>query len=439
MREISEKELEKRIKWFIQLRWLAILGVTAVISGAKYILDINLPVIPLYAGVLVLFICNGAYSLYGNKLKLQIHDRLWFKKVDIFANFQVMADLLILTYFVHYSGSLENPFVFYFVFHMVIASILLSNRAAFLHATLVAVLLGFTVLGEYTGFLRHYHLDGFLSGELFYNKIYLIGSYIVLSSTIYITIFMTTSIVNRLREGEHALAEQSRLKSRYVLTVAHELRSSISTIQSCLKVVLDGITGPVSEKSREFVGRANNRSISMLSFVNDLLDLSGIRAEKILRRSAVSFGDIVERAVERVLPGIKEKNLVFQLKNDLKTEAVFVNEEEVERAVINLVENALRYTPSGGELKVHLENKNGYIETEISDTGIGVAEEDIGHLFEDFYRAKNARAVKKDGTGLGLPIVKQIIEAHSGKIWVESRLGKGSKFAFSIPEYRKTA
>ena len=432
---ISEKELDVRIKWFIDLRWLAVIGVAAVITGARYLLFIKLPVIPLYSGVGLLFLYNWVFLVYSRKLQMKEQDARWFKKVNIFANLQVFADLLILTYFVHFSGSLENPFVFYFIFHMVIASILLSNKAAYLHATMVMVLLGLVVSGEYFGVLQHYHLNGFVDGELFFQKRYLAGYFFVLCSTLYITIFMATSIVNRLREGEIRLAEQDRLKSLYVRTVSHDLKSSIATIQSCLKVVLNGMTGPVSEKSREFISRAENRSRSMLTFVKDLLDLSSIRADKALLRKKASFPDIVKKAADQLTPRINEKNLILEFKNGLKLATVFVNEEAIERAVINLLENALRYTPSGGKVKIALQNRSGYIELEVSDTGIGIAEEDLACLFQDFYRAKNARAMEKDGTGLGLSIVKQIVESHRGKVWVESQLGKGSKFAFSIPEY----
>ena len=432
---ISEGELDGRTGWFIELRWLAIAGVATIITVAVYLLAVNLPLLPLYGGTVLLFLCNCIFLLYNNSLKKEERGPRWIKKINLFANVQVLTDLVILTYFLHFSGSLENPFVFYFVFHMVIASILLSNRAAYLHATLAGLLLGLVVSGEYFGVLQHYHLSGFSSAEHFYGKKYLAGYYFVLCSTLYITVFMATSIVNRLREGESRLAEQDGLKSRYVLTVSHELKSSISTIQSCLKVVLDGLTGPVSEKSREFISRAETRSRSMLIFVKDLLDLSSIRAEKDMQRNAVSFFDITGRAVDQLRPRLNEKKIDFRVETKLQVPVVFVNEEAIERVVVNLIENALRYTPACGKISIILVNSGGFIEMEVSDNGIGIAEEDLMHLFEDFYRAKNARAMEKDGTGLGLSIVKQILESHSGKIWVESQLGKGSKFIMALPEY----
>lgn len=440
---IPGKELEERVKWFIDLRWVAAFSLFLVISGAGFVLHIDLAILPLYAGGFLLLLCNMVFLSYYNVIISKEHTASWHKKIYYFANAQVLLDLIILTYFIHFSGGIENPFVFYFVFHMVIASILLSNLSAYVHATFVVFILGITTAGEFFGVLNHYHLNGFLSGELFFNWKYTLGNFAVIASTLYMTVFMTTSVVNNLREEEKKLAdankllaEQDRLKSQYVLTVSHDLRSSISTIESCVNLVLQGLTGPITEKTKEILERAEQRSRNLISFVKDLLDLSSIRADKNMEKSIVSLSEVAGKAVEALRYKMDQKKLKFEMKDSLAGSFALVNLDAMERVFVNLLENAIRYTPSGGRIELKLIKNDDILEVCVKDTGIGIAEEDQRGLFRDFFRAANARMLEKDGTGLGLSIVKHIIESHNGKIWLESRLGIGSSFTFSIPVFR---
>ncbi|MEI7904436.1 MAG: HAMP domain-containing sensor histidine kinase [Candidatus Firestonebacteria bacterium] len=431
-------EVDERDKWFIDLRWLAILGVPAVVTVAGNFFGEVLPVRQLYLGVLVLAGYNFAFLLYWRKLVSK--PREGRAKHKLFSNVQVATDLVMLTYFLHFSGSIENPFVYFFIFHMVIAGILLSNRSAYAHGVLVMLLIGSTALLENLKVLPHYHLSGFPDSEMIYNFKYVFGALSVLGSTLFITIFMSASIVNKLRDREaklavanKMLAEQDRLKSQYVLTVSHDLKSSVSTIQSCLKVVLKGMTGPVAPKTAEMLARAEKRSLYMLDFISDLLNLSSIRTDRNLRKTLVSISMIAERTVEQIKHRFTAKNLKFEFLDNLEEAIIYANEDSIERVFINLLENAVRYTPSGGRISLSLSNREGKAETTIKDNGIGISEEDQQNLFNDFYRAENARMIEKDGTGLGLSIVKQILEAHEGKIWFESTLGQGSRFVFSLP------
>ncbi len=435
---LAGNEVDERTKWFIDLRWLAVLGVSGVVTAASLLFRIELPLLCLYGGAALLVGINTVFLLYWKSLALKHKDDK--DRHNLFANIQVATDLLMLTYFLHFGGSIENPFVYYFIFHMVIAGILLSNRAAYAHGVFAVLLIGLTSFLEHSRIIPHYHLAGFTGSEMIYDPRYLVGSVGVLGSTLFITIFMAATVVNKLRDREEKLdaankllAEQDRLKSQYVLTVSHDLKSSVSTIQSCLKVVLKGLTGSIGPKSAEMLSRAERRSIYMLDFISDLLNLSSIRADRNLRKSQVSISMIAERMVDNFGQRFTAKKIKFEF-NDLLEEAIILaNEDSIERVFVNLLENAVRYTPSGGKISMELKNKDGNIEVAVKDTGIGIAEEDQKSLFKDFYRAENARMIEKDGTGLGLSIVKQILDSHEGKIWLESRLGQGSRFIFTLP------
>lgn len=196
------------------------------------------------------------------------------------------------------------------------------------------------------------------------------------------------------------------------------------------------MTGEISEKSREMLARAEQRSRYLLQFVKDLLDLSKIRAIKEIEKKSISLSEIINKVVEQLKPKAERKHLVLSVEDSVSPPIIFANADAIEQLLTNLIDNAIKYTPWGG--KVTLEcgpsTVDCFFQGSVVDTGIGIPKEDLPHIFEDFYRAKNAEQFEKDGTGLGLSIVKQIIEAHNGKIWVESQVGKGSKFMFILPK-----
>ncbi len=444
LRQFINLRWKENLKWLVNLRWISVIAVFVVITATKYVLKIDLPLLPLYFGNLALLLSNILFFFYLQQLKsFDETDKNFFNKANRFANVQISIDLILLTYLIHFSGGIENPFIFYFIFHMVIASILLSNKAAYFQATLAVLLLGVVTIGEYSRNLTHHHLAGFVPEGLCLSPKYLLGVFSVFVSTLYLTVYMATRIVNRLRMEEKELVianmkleQQDRLKSQYVLTVAHDLQSPLSTIQSCLKVVLSDLTGEISEKSREMVARAEQRTRYLLQFVKDLLDLSKIRAEKELEKKSVSLSEIINKVIGQLRPKAEEKQLVLVFKNSGNRTTVSANPESIEHLLFNLIDNAIKYTPWGGKITVEYQpaTVDNYIQVSIIDTGIGIPQEELPHIFEDFYRAKNAQTFEKDGTGLGLSIVKQIIEAHNGKIWVESQVGKGTKFTFILPK-----
>jgi len=391
-------------------------------------------------GNIALLLCNIVHCIYNLRLKTERNSQLWFKKTNRFTNTQIGLDLLILAYLIHFSGGLENPFIFYFIFHMVIASILLSNRAAYLQASITVFLLGMMITLERTQVFPHYHVDGFIDAELYNYPHFVFGLFTAFITTLYLTVYMATSIVNKLREREEQLAkanerlaEQDRLKSQYVLTVSHDLQTSLATIQNCLKVVLSDLTGPISEKAREMISRAEQRTLYLLHFIRDLLDLSRIKAMKDLEKRDLSFSQVVKKVIDQVKPRIEGKKISLELSIPENCSPVHANKDALEGLFINLVVNAIKYTPWSGKVGIRIvEVKPECFHTMVWDTGIGIPQDELHKIFDEFYRAKNAEQMKKEGTGLGLSIVKEILKAHHGDIWVESEVGKGSKFVFTL-------
>ena len=260
---------------------------------------------------------------------------------------------------------------------------------------------------------------------------------------------MCTTIVNRLRDREaelegatRRLLEKDRIKSQYVMTVSHDIRGPLSVIKSCLRVVMDGYTGEVPTKAREMIERAAARSDKLLAYVRDLLDLSRMRATQDMEQKGLDFAELLSGAIEQLRPLLGGKRLEVTVDNRAGDTFVRASEQGMGQVVANLLGNAIRYTPEGGKISFRLENAPGgdRMMVTVSDTGIGIPKQELPRIFEDFHRAPNAKEFAPDGTGLGLSIVRHIVEAHGDRIRVESEVGRGSSFSFSLPrEKRPTA
>ncbi|HEB29868.1 MAG TPA: HAMP domain-containing histidine kinase [Spirochaetes bacterium] len=439
---ISEKDLVLRIKWFISLRWWAACGVAVILTFSKFILKLNLPFLSLYIGNIILFAYNLLFLYINSTFKQQdiSHKN---KKIKLWANIQIFLDLYMLSYFIHFAGGPENPFYFYFIFHMVIASIILSNIAAYLQATLAVILMGVIFSGEYFGIINHYHLDFVIPEAFCFLSVkYFFIIFIVFISTLYTTVYFATSIVNKMRSGEvdlekanRMLNEKDRIKSKYVETISHDIKASLSAIQSCLNVVLNGLTGPIKTKPREMISRAEYRSRTLLYYVKELWNLSSMRITEEIEKKNIPLLSAIEKSAEQMRNMFEEKKLSITVNNEAGDTVVYANDFLLRELLFNLIQNACKYNTSGGKVAIRMDETRagGFVRVSVADTGIGISEDCIAKIFDDFYRAKNAEQSDRDGTGLGLAIVKWIIDTHEWEIEVESELDKGSTFTLIIP------
>jgi len=202
-------DLAERIGWMVRLRWVGAAGVIATVAFASNVLQIGLPALILYliAGIILLYNFVFFVSLRPERARRIL---LRFPQATILVNLQITLDLLALAVLIHFSGGIENPFIFYFIFHMIIASTLLSVRASYLQATLAVALLGGLVALEYYGLIPHVHLSGFIPQELYRDWRFILASLFVFTSTIYISVYMATSIVRQLREKERQTASLTK-------------------------------------------------------------------------------------------------------------------------------------------------------------------------------------------------------------------------------------
>lgn len=438
---IEETELIARINWLIRLRWIAVLGVLLTVWFTNNVIRLDLPVRPLTLITLFMAFYNLCFFLYDKYIMFKKTSVTAVKIAGRVADFQIFLDLLSLALLLHFSGGVENPFIFYFIFHMIIASILLSARASYIQATIATILFALLVSFEYYGIIPHFCLTKYIGTDLHKNTLYILGISGVFITTIYLSVFMATSISKKLREKERLLhlandelKEQDRLKSEYVLRVAHDLKADLAAVQSCLKVVIEGMVGKVNEKQMDMIQRAERRTVNLIHFVRDLLNLSRIKARRDVQITSLSLQEVISQTIETMHFRPDSKNITLQIDIPPSLPMVNADKANMECLFINLISNAVKYTPQKGRVQIEAEEKGNQILVKISDTGIGIPASDIPKIFDEFYRAENAQAMEKDGTGLGLAIVKYIVQIHGGRIWVESEEKKGSCFSFTLPK-----
>ena len=432
--------LIKRAYWLVKLRWIATVSVGVGTCFASNVLAITLQDLALYSIAILLALYNVTVLLLLNYLAKEKR-KIRGLSVKTIIHFQISADLLILTLLLHFSGGIENPFVFYFIFHMIIASILLSVKESYLQATFALLLFGILILLEYLQFIPHYCLRGFTEHCSHQNGLYVFGTYFAFTTAMYIVVYMASYIATRLKKAEEAyreanilLRKKDRIKDEYVLRVTHDIKGHLSAIQSCQDVLEKKLIGPLNEKQVDFLRSANERTRKLTSFVKALLRLTQLRLSNSLEMEMFSLKNTINAALETVQTKAQNKSIVLKSNIDLIEDNIFGNPLSIEEVITNLLFNAIKYTAQNGKVEINAKNEKGCVLVEIIDTGIGIPEEELPKVFDEFYRATNAKKIEKDGTGLGLSIVKQIIERHNGKIWVDSKEGIGTKFNFTMPK-----
>ena len=436
----QDKRLVRRAFWLIRLRWVAVIGlcVTTFIASRLFTIGIQTTAVYMIAGVLALY--NMIMRLLLGLAKRNHGSRgLSQATVRKIINFQMSADLLMLTLLIHFSGGIENPFVIYYVFHMIIASILLSVWESYLQATFASLLLFLLALLEYHGIIPHYCLDKFLALDQYQYAPFVFGTVAVVSSALYLAVFMASSISTRLKrqeqgywEANQQLAQKDRIKDEYVERVTHDIKGHLAAIKSSLDVVAGGFAGPLETKQQEFVNRAAERTKVLAAFVRQLLKLTQMRLSNRVEMSSFSVDESVRNAIEAATDRAADKDIDVESRIEGNCFAVSGDRMSIEEMITNLIFNAVKYTPQGGRVSVKAYENSEHIIVSIKDNGIGIPENELPHIFDEFYRASNARACEKDGTGLGLSIAKQIVESHGGQIRAESRLGQGTLVEFTL-------
>ena len=454
----EEAALLMRLRVFVNMRWLAIVGIVIATLVASQVFRIGFPALPLYITCAFMALYNFAFlrQLQGikpDKTGSVIH------RARTYGNIHIFLDLIALTVLLHFTGGIENPFLFYFVFHIILASIALYYRTVYLFATVAILMLILLVGLEYAGVIPHVNLAGFAPPTLYRQGSYIVAVLASLATVLYGSAYMATAISGELRKrqrqvvqlGERRLEEKtdelersakeiSHLEEernrflRFLGVAAHDLKAPLAAIQSYIGVMLGGYSGELNDKQKNMLDRSSHRITELLNLISDLLDIPRIETGQIVQEmKEISLRQVVRSCIDDQRSLAKEKGIKLRMELPEALPKIHGSRPRLQQVLTNLVNNAVNYT-SEGTITVRVWEDKKDIKVEVMDTGIGIPPEDLSKVFDDFFRASN---VETRGTGLGLSITRRIVEAHGGKIWIESPYPEsetGSKFTFALPK-----
>jgi signal transduction histidine kinase len=590
---IRTQQVVTSARWLLVLRWAAGLGVLIATWVAHSGLGLGVRSMPLYATGVIILVYNAGLWVWLNRLQADADSP--HASYNQLAHLQVGLDWLAMAALIHYSGGVESPIIFFFIFHILISSLLFSQRVAYIYAIMALLLVGGVIGLEWAGWLPHEHVDGFHAGESYRSPAFVFGVLGTFAITSLVTVYLTSSIAERLRQREDqlktlylaaqtinsslnlqevldrlvrataeamdvsaasiglldstgsqievvaafgisqaylakgpTLVSRSRVydtvlstgeplilqgaidpswfqypeekeqegirsilyiplvarqrplgvvrvhsrrpdrfdmddarflsaigaqgavaienamayqalkkldvdKSQFVRSVTHELRSPVTGAQSLLRGVLKGYAGGLNDRQREIMSRLNRRLDKLEALINDLLDLAAGRSDlKVEDSRPMPLMTTMERVIKSVEPQAREKEQKLVVERPGGDPIVMATEEGLDRILVNLVGNAVKYTPERGMVTVSVKEHDRQVEIVVKDTGIGIPADSLPRLFQEFYRAPNAKAFET-GTGLGLVIVKELVENFNGRISVESQEGKGTTFTVHLP------
>jgi signal transduction histidine kinase/CRP-like cAMP-binding protein len=450
----EEATLIQRLRYFIAFRWIASAGVIAVALFAHIILGISFPFVPVLLIALGIALYNLGFLIHARRALAHDGPSL-LPRARGSIHLQSLIDLVAFTFLLRFTGGIENPFIFYYIFHIVIASVLLPYRSAYLITTAAAAMITTLASLEYFGVIPHIHLEGFLPFEFYNRGAVVLGVLFALITTLYVATYIATSIAGELRkrqrevaalkdrymlnareleEANRRLVELDRLRTHFLAIASHDLKAPLAAVQSYLNVILGGFVGE-AKKEREMLERSRVRIDELIKLINDLLDATRIEKGQIVQElEEVNLEEVIQSALEDVRPQAEEKGLIVEAEIPEGLAPIMAAPRRLKQVLTNLLTNAVKFTSSSGKVRLKVTDCKEQIEVVVQDTGVGISKEDLPQIFEEFYRSKEAEG---KGAGLGLAIARKIVEAHGGRIWAESpdpETGKGSRFTFTLPK-----
>ena len=436
-RDLRSSELVDRIRWFITMRWLAVLacclGTAAILSDLA---PVRLEPAYFVAATCFLAAANLLYTLGARRLSSRQTDR---QGVQVFLVVQMLGDFSALSFLAYALGSIETPILTLFMAHIILATLFFSRRgsiaivaAAWLFASLPLIL-------EWAGLIPTISiLDGYFKQTLYGSSLITSGFIAGIGGAYFVCWYLVGVISSSLKIRERQLEEafemmvvMDREKTQATLRATHELKAPFAAIKSYVYTLRDGYCGELPDKARKVVSRIGERCDQLTEKITDIIHLSNLRSQVFAEKNMAPV-DLVavlaEESREADLIGEPRGIKVVNHAGGPEPVSVIGSKSSLHTLFSNLLQNAVVYSHEGGEVEVFVDRGPGRVEVRIRDNGIGIPEKNLEKIFEEHFRSNNAVAHRPGGTGLGLPIVKEIVRLHGATIQVESEEDKGTQF-----------
>ncbi len=430
---LTSDVLTSRISWTIRLRWLAVVGYFAGTIAAKQFSSFVLPYEKMWIVLGGLAFINLIYTISEKRLK-----QLTFSNEIVVLQAQIIIDLIILTILLHYAGGIGNPIYLFYVFHVILISIIFTGYIPLIYATFTVLSFVTLIFLEYNGYIGHYCMFRVCNHE---NIDYIYLVVLIFTVTVYVTAYICMAFMRTYRrikqeiDRKHReLIESDKQKTKFFRFASHELKSPIIAIKSSLDSFVRNFGEETDERGVQLIKRAAFRAEQMLEMTQELLELSRnrtlIRKRKVER---VSVDMLLIEIIQHEEATAKEKKQKITIDIADNIPLIAAEKNDLIKIFGNLINNAIRYTPESGIIRISAHAEDGFLIFSVSDTGIGICEEDMDKIFSEFYRCENAKKMVSFGTGLGLSLVKQLVESYKGTIKIDSQVNKGATFTVKIP------
>jgi len=431
---VSAASLRVRLDWFNKLRWGAAVGVLVATLLGERLLAQSLPLRSLLMAGSVLVFMNLGYVLRNLRLPpTDIVAELRLVKL------QMLGDLLVLTILLNLTGGVENPLLYIYVVHVILASLLFKGKEIYQIAWLAIGLFTAEVMGEYLGWLPHHHLlsASDLTHQLPFIVLTLASFWLVLLFCAYMGASImkhNRAIKDELVDRQAELIAADRSKMDFFRFVTHEIKSPVNTAQSAVETALEVGGASLDEGVQDMLSRAVRRLEQATDIVKDLADLTrgggGLKQENL---SDVDLGRLAAFLLDRQKDVADRTGQNLELETPQKPVIMHTNQAMLEKILDNLVSNAVRYNREGGRVLVQVRRSSDRVCIVVGDEGIGIAPEDRERIFEEFYRSTAAQRKSTLGTGLGLAIVRRFMQELGGHLDLDSEPGRGATFTVEFP------
>ncbi len=419
--------IRRRNLWFIKLRYGAVLMLLMFIFFPKYFLGINLAQDQQTALLFItisIFVYNSTLHFIRQFLK---HDANSFNPLHL-SILQMVFDLIALMLVVYYTGSVESPILLFFVIHMIVGSLILPGFVVYAFAVVIVLAFWGITVGEYYSIIYHHHIDGFLPFQLHQQFNYVLSVNVSFAFLVFMIVLIANKMANQLYIREQQLIESidkinaaEKEKQKYISGIVHEIKTPLAAVHSYLDLVLQKFLGPLDEVVEEKLTRARRRSDEAIELINNVLKISKLRIEDSFIKEEVDIASILARAIKSAKVNAEAKGVKLSLINHRKEKHTIEGDPLlIQIALSNIISNAIKYNNMDGIVEIEVNEDKDNLIIKVCDNGVGIPEEETQKIFNDFYRASNIKHGGVEGSGLGLSVVKQIVERHNGTINVQS-------------------
>lgn len=453
---LERAELIASLHWLIRLRW--VFGAALLVLGLFWIWnplrEVRGPLIVALGTTILAY--NWGFWFVERKIRRHKFEQL-VRQAPLSAHVQIICDLVMLTLVLHAAGGIENPFFTYYIFHLVIATLLLPGVSVFAFAFLAIALFTGMAFAEMYGWVRH--VNFFIDNQNYRDPVYVSATLLAFTSSLIIAVYFGTRIAHRLREraaqvqrlerelelhadelekANQALRRNDETKTQFYRKVSHDLKAPLAAQQTLLRTVQYQFLDRQYDNQRRQIERAITRGEELLALLDDLLLLS--RSRDASRQVSCQWIDPMDRLhhiFEAQEMHARDKGLDWELDINEPVPPICAQPGALQTVVENMISNAIKYTPGGGRVRISLAGQSDHLVIRVSDTGIGISDEDIERIGHEFYRTKEAIKSGSPGTGLGMSIVRSMIESMKGRLDIESESGKGTTFTVTLPVANK--